>query len=85
MTNIKNFDSSLLSIDQILFKKSFDCVIYHIEYLKNLDIENSLYLVFNNVDAYIEFNSTEENNENKYLIFASTDKTKKQKITQNFG
>ena len=33
--------------------------------------ENSLYLIFNNVDAYIE-----ENNENKYLIFGSTDKNK---------
>ena len=37
--------------------------------MESLGGENSLYLVFNNVDAYIE-----ENNENKYLIFASTDK-----------
>ena len=65
MTNIKNFDSSLLSIDQVLFLKNTDCVIYDIEYFKALDNENSLYLVFNNVDAYIECNSTEENNENK--------------------
>ena len=36
-----------------------------------MDNENSLYLVFNTADAYIE-----ENNENKYLIFASTDKNK---------
>ena len=70
MTNIKNFDSNLLSIDQISFK-NIECVIYDIEYFKNLDNKNSLYLVFNNVDAYIE-----ENNENKYLIFASTDKNK---------
>ena len=33
-------------------------------------------LVFNNVGAYIECNSTEENNEDKYLVFASTDKKK---------
>ena len=71
MTNIKNFDSSLLGIDQISFK-STDSVIYQIEYFKNVNNENSLYLVFNNVDAYIE-----ENNENKYLLFASTDENKK--------
>ena len=70
MTNIKNFDSNLLSVDQISFK-NIECVIYDIEYFKNLDNKNSLYLVFNNVDAYIE-----ENNKNKYLIFASTDKNK---------
>ena len=60
----------MLSINQISFK-STDCVTYDIEYFKNLDNKNSLYLVFNNVDAYIE-----ENNENKYLIFASTNKNK---------
>ena len=70
MTNIKNFDSNLLSIDQISFK-STDCVIYDIEYFKNLNSKNSLHLVFNNVDVYIE-----ENNEDKYLIFALTDKNK---------
>ena len=76
MTNIKNFDPSSLSIDQELFKKSTDCVIYYIEYFKNLNSSNYSYLVFNNVDAYIECNSTEENNENKYLIFDSTDENK---------
>ena len=76
ITNIKKFDPSFLSIDQISFKKSTDCVIYYIEYFKSLDSSNSLYLVFNNVDACIECNSTKESNENKYLIFASTDKNK---------
>ena len=71
MINIKKFNPSLLSIDQISFKKNTDCVIHDTEYFKNLDNENSLYLVFNNVDAYIE-----ENNEDKYLIFASTNKNK---------
>ena len=66
MTNIKN----LLNIDQISFKET-DCVIYDIEYFKNLDSANSLYLVFNNVDAYIE-----KNNKHKYLIFVLTDKNK---------
>ena len=71
MTNIKNFDPNLFSVGQLLFKKSADCVIYYIEYLKNLGKENSLCLAFNDVDTYIE-----ENNENKYLIFAFTDKNK---------
>ena len=66
MTNINNFDQNLLNIDQISFK-SADCVIYDIEYFKNLNGKSSPHLVFNNVDAYIE-----ENNENKYLVFALT-------------
>ena len=72
MTNIKNFNPTLLSIEKISFE-STDSVIYDIEYItiKRLDNENSLYLTFDNVDAYIE-----ENNEDKYLIFASTDKNK---------
>ena len=67
MTNIENFDSS---IDKISFK-STDSVIYDIKYFKNYDSANSLYLIFNNVDGY-----TEESHENKYLIFASTNKNK---------
>ena len=41
MTNLKNFDSSLLSIDQRSFK-STDSIIYYIEYItmKSLDNEN---------------------------------------------
>ena len=70
MSNIKHFYLNLLSINQILFK-STDCVIYDIEYFKNLDGANFLYPVFNNVDAYIE-----ESNENKYSIFDLTDKKK---------
>ena len=74
MINIKNFDPSLLRIDKVSFK-STDSFIYDIEYItmKSLDNANSLYLIFNNVDVYIE-----ENNENKYLIFASTDKNKEE-------
>ena len=75
MTNIKTFYQSLLNIDQISFK-STDCVIYDIKYFKNLDGSNSLYLVFNNVDAYVEYNSTKENNEDKYLVFALTNNDK---------
>ena len=82
MINIKQFDPNLLDIDKISFK-STDDVIYHNEYITmksldnvNIDSKNSLYLIFNNVDGYIECSSVEENNENKSLIFASTGKNK---------
>ena len=68
MTNISDLDVSLLNIDQIAFKSN-DSIIYDIKYIKNLNSSNSLYLVFNNLDGYIE-----KSGENKYLIFASTDK-----------
>ena len=44
---------------------------YDIKYIKNLNSLNVLYLVFNNLDAYIE-----KSGENRYLIFASTEKNK---------
>ena len=87
MISIKNFDPRLLSIDKTSFKSVCD-VIYDIEYITiqsldngNIDSASSLYLIFNNVDGYNECNSTEcnsieESDENKYLIFASTDKNK---------
>ena len=82
MINFKNFDPSLLSIDKLSFKTT-DAVIYHIEYItmkslgnENIDHVNSLYLIFNNEDGYIECNSTKESNEYKYLILASTEKNK---------
>ena len=65
MTNIKNFDSSLFSIDQVLLKKKM------LKYFKNY-----LYLIFNNLDAYIEYNTTEDDNKTKYFVFVSTDKNK---------
>ena len=68
MTNIGDFDLSLLNIDQIAFKSN-DSILYKIKYIKNINGSNSLYLVFNNLDTYIE-----KSGENKYLIFASTDK-----------
>ena len=51
ITNIKNFDLNLLSMNKISFEKNTDCVIYETKYLKNLDSENSLYQIFNNVNA----------------------------------
>ena len=42
---------------------------YDIKYSKNLNSLGSLYLVFNNFNAYIE-----KRVDNRYLIFASTEK-----------
>ena len=74
MINNKRFESSLLGIDKISFK-SIDAVTYHIKCItmKSLDhgiieCENSLLSFVNNVDGYVE-----KENEDKYLIFASTD------------
>ena len=71
MIDIKHFGPNLLSIDRVSFK-SIDTVTYYIKYITmksldhvNIDLKNSLYLVFNNVDGY----TTEENNEDKRLIF----------------
>ena len=69
MTNINDFDPSLLNIDQVLFE-SDELVMYDIKYIKNLNSLGSVYLVFNNLDVYIE-----NSEENRYLIFASTEKT----------
>ena len=43
---------------------------------KIFDSKNSLYLIFNNVDAYIQYNPTEDDSETKYLVFPFTDKNK---------
>ena len=45
MTNIKNFDQNLLSIDQVSFEKNTDCVIYEIEYFKILIVQ-ILFILF---------------------------------------
>ena len=70
MTNVNDFDPSLLNIDEIFFK-SDELIIYDIKYIKNLNSLNTFYLVFNNLDAYIG-----KSGENGYLIFASTEKIK---------
>ena len=57
-----------MNIDEISFK-SDELIIYGIKYIKNLNSLNTLYLVFNNLDAYIE-----KSGESRYLIFASTKK-----------
>ena len=47
MTNMKDFDPNLLSIDEMSFRKNTDCVIYDIKYFKNLDkkILSTLFLM----------------------------------------
>ena len=79
MTNIKNFDPNLLSINKISYKNT-DAVVYSTKYImmeginkQNIVSENLLCLIFSNVDAY----NIEESNENKYLIFALTKNNKK--------
>ena len=75
MINVKNFDSDLLKID----KKSYKIIdIGYIGYITikdlayvNIHSVNPLYLIFDKVDGYIE-----ESYGNKYLISASTGKSK---------
>ena len=73
MINNKDFDSSLIKID----KKSYKNIsIYSIGYItikkiddyENINIVNPLYLITGKSGGYIE-----KNNENKYLVFTSTD------------
>ena len=76
LINLKNFDPSLLKLDQ---KSSMDISIYYIEYIatksitdyENITSVSTLYLIINDVDVYIE-----ENDKNKYLSFASTNDNK---------
>ena len=70
MTNINDFDPSLLNIDEVLFESN-ELIMHNIKYIKNFKSLNSLYLVFDNLYAYIE-----ESGKNKYLNFASTEKNK---------
>ena len=57
-------------------QKNTNCVIYEIEYFKHFDSKNSFYLIFNNIDAYIEYNPTENYSETKHLVFPFTDKNR---------
>ena len=52
MTNIGDFDLSLLNVDSLEFRYN-NSVVYDIKYIKNLNSSNSLHLVINNLDAYI--------------------------------
>ena len=54
MTNIRDFDPSLLDMDLIKFKSNDNIIIYDVKYIKDFNSSNSLYLVFNNLNAYID-------------------------------
>ena len=76
MINIKHFEPNLLKIDRKSYK---NIGIYNIGYItikkiddcKNIYSVNPLYLIIAHASGYIE-----EKNENKYLIFDSTDENK---------
>ena len=83
MINIEEFDSNLPKIDKKSYK---DIDIYYIGYItikkigerKNIYSLNPLHLMIGKVDGDIVCNSVEcEKNESKYLVFDSTDETKK--------
>ena len=82
MINIKNFDPSLIKIDK---KSQKNIGIYYIGYItikrisdyENINSVSPLYVTIGDVDGYIE-----ENNGNKYLAVASTDK--KKKVLENY-
>ena len=70
MTNIFSFDTSSIGINKCDIINSD--IVYFIE---NFDTDSSLYLIFNNPDAYcMSFNEYDSNkfHFNKYLIFANT-------------
>ena len=83
--NLKNFNSNLLKIDK---KSNKNIDIYNIGYItikkiddyENIYSVNTLYLLVNHANGYIE-----ENNGNEYLIFDCTDENEElQKNTQMF-
>ena len=79
--DLQSFDSSLLKIDKKTYQ---DIGIYNIGYItikkigdcKNIYSVNPLYLRITHASGHIERSSTEEINENKYLIFDSADESK---------
>ena len=79
MTNINDFDPSLLNIDEVSCKND-ELIMFDIKYIKNLNRLNTLYLVFNNLDGYFK-----KSGEDRHLIFASTEKNRIMlQVTHNF-
>ena len=70
ITNINDFDPSLLNIDKVSFRND-ELTMYDIMYIKNLNRLNTLYLVFNNLDGVFQ-----RSGENKHLIFSSAEKNR---------
>ena len=81
MINIKHFEPNLLKIDRKLYK---NIGIYSTGYItikkkdeyENIYSVNPFYLLVNHASGYIERSTAEEENENKYSIFDSTDENK---------
>ena len=80
IVNVKDCDSSLLEINKLSFKGVFSLNIYYIKYIptkspirvsidRTDNDEDFLNLFLDDVDRYIE-----QNDEIKYLVFASTGK-----------
>ena len=81
LIDLKDFDAEFLKIDKMSFK---NIDIYYIRYSPFIKIGNywsnftvnPLNLDIAHASVYIECNSIEEKNENKYLIFDSVDESK---------
>ena len=71
MLNIKEIDIDLVSVNQVFFINDKDYVNYKIKYFSNYVNNNTLYFIFNDVDIHFSFVDEE-----KYLVFALTDKNK---------
>ena len=54
MTNINDFDPSLLDIDKVSFRDDGELIMYDIQYIKNSNRLNTLYLVFHNLDGVFQ-------------------------------
>ena len=88
IVNVKDFDSSLLKIYKLSYKRVFSLHIYYMKCIstKNLDHNNDdkdyLYLSLDDVDGYIE-----ENDEIKYLAFTPTEKKQRsiKKLLKTLG
>ena len=76
LINIKDFDSSLLKLDKNVFKNMAN---YYIGYIIKKDeykinSVNSLYLLVDEIDGFIECSSTEEKEGSIYLDISFTDR-----------
>ena len=76
LINIKDFDARLLKLDK---KPTMGLGIYYIGYITKkpewkINSVNPLYLMINRINGFVECNSTEKKNEDKYLNIANTDK-----------
>ena len=91
LIDLKDFDTEFLKIDKNSYK---NIDIYYIgyspfikigDYWSNFTV-NPLYLHIAHASGYIECNSIEEKNKNKYLIFDSVDENKEVlKSMKKFG